>query len=155
WPLPAEVDPLVIDMPASAQDSIDRVGQYLLAKFPEPKARVKAIHDYVALRLTYDFDAFKQIMAADWEHVPSQEAVDVFAARKGVCEGYARLMTTLGKAAGIEIAYITGYIRDAKRRVEAGADDATVKAALEGYGHAWNAVKLDGQWLLLDATWDD
>lgn len=34
-------------------------------------------------------------------------------------------------------------------------DDASVKAALEGYSHAWNAAKLDGQWQLVDATWDD
>jgi transglutaminase/protease-like cytokinesis protein 3 len=30
-----------------------------------------------------------------------------------------------------------------------------MKAALEGYSHAWNAVKLDGRWWLVDATWDD
>jgi transglutaminase/protease-like cytokinesis protein 3 len=87
--------------------------------------------------------------------VPSQEAEAVFAARTGVCEGYARLMVALGKAAGVEIAYVTGYIRDAHRRVAPADSEATLRSTLEGYSHAWNAVKLDGRWWLMDATWDD
>ena len=76
-------------------------------------------------------------------------------ARTAVCEGYARLMVALGKAAGLEIAYVTGYIRDARRNVDATASDDTIQATLDGYRHAWNAVKIDGSWLFVDATWDD
>jgi transglutaminase/protease-like cytokinesis protein 3 len=81
----------------------------------------------------------------------------VFERRAGVCEGYARLMVALGKAAGVEIAFVTGYIRDSARRLEISDDpwDTKRSEALEGVGHAWNAVKLDGQWYLIDATWDD
>jgi transglutaminase/protease-like cytokinesis protein 3 len=66
-------------------------------------------------------------------------------------------MDALGKAAGVEVAYVTGYIRDAHRGADAGAatTDEGVKQALEGFRHAWNAVKIDGAWQLVDATWDD
>jgi len=67
----------------------------------------------------------------------------VFAARTGVCAGYAKLMVALGKAAGAEIAYVTGYIRDPARRTTAEGTDDTIKSALEGYSHAWNAAKID------------
>ncbi|HSN30165.1 MAG TPA: transglutaminase domain-containing protein [Kofleriaceae bacterium] len=153
WPQPEAADPAVVNMPDEVQRSIETVGAYLRDHFPDPRARTKAIHDYVVLRLTYDEATFHAIIDHSGEPAP-QDAESVFAARTGVCEGYARLMVALGKASDVEIAYVAGSIRDAQRRVADG-DEATVKAALEGYGHAWNAVKLDGRWELIDATWDD
>jgi transglutaminase/protease-like cytokinesis protein 3 len=148
-------DEQVTGMPASAQTGVDAVGAYLAARITDKRRLVKALHDYVVLRLTYD-EATLALRGEDrYTKRPSQEAEDVFRARTGVCEGYARLMVALGKAAGVEIAYVTGYIRDSERNVDSAASDDVVKATLEGYGHAWNAVKLDGRWELLDATWDD
>ena len=155
WPMSPEPDAAVSEMPDLAQTSIASVGAYLAAHVPDKKRRVKAIHDYVVLRLHYDEDALAKILAKDYAHTPSQEAEAVFAARTGVCEGYAKLVSALGRAAGVEIAYVTGYIRDTRRRTtDVGTDDA-IKAALEGYSHAWNAANVDDKWQLLDATWDD
>ena len=137
WPMDAAIDPAVRDMPAADQASITSVGAYLTAHVPDPKLRVKAIHDYVALRLHYDYDALALLVAKDYEHAPSQEAEPVFAARTGVCAGYAKLMAALGTAAGLEIKYVTGYIRDTRRRTPEAGTDAALKAALEGYSHAW------------------
>jgi hypothetical protein len=155
WPLDPEPDVAVSAMPEEVQASIASVGQYLAQHFPDQRRLVKAIHDYVDLRLHYDYDALKLLIANDYEHAPSQEADAVFAARAGVCAGYAKLMVALGKAAGAEIAYVTGYIRDATRRTTMEGTDDTIKTALEGYSHAWNAAKIGDHWLLLDATWDD
>jgi hypothetical protein len=155
WPLPAAPDPAVTSIPAEAQTSVEAVGQYFAARFTDKRQLVKALHDYVVLRLSYDVATSKLSDAESRTMRPSQQADAVFAARTGVCEGYARLFAALGKAAGVEIAYVTGYIRDVKRRVdETGTEDA-IKHALEGYLHAWNAVKIDGKWLLVDTTWDD
>lgn len=155
WPMSREPDPLVTSIPEAEQASVEAVGRYFAARIDEPRRLVKALHDYVVLRLTYDKATLERYLAGDRSNRPSQEAEAVFAARTAVCEGYARLMVALGKAAGVEIAYITGYIRDARRRAEPADSEETMKAALEGYAHAWNAVKLDGRWWLLDATWDD
>jgi transglutaminase-like putative cysteine protease len=157
WPLPVAFDPIVTDMPESEQTSIEAVGAYLAARISDKKLLVKALHDYVVNRLHYDYDALKLIEAGDFEHTPPQTAEAVFAARTGVCEGYSRLMVALGKAAGVEIAFVTGYIRDSSRRLTVSDDpwDTSASEALEGVGHAWNAVKLDDQWYLIDATWDD
>lgn len=153
WPLADDADDKVVNMPESAKASIAAAGAYFKEQFPDKKLRVKAIHDFVALRLVYDDKALDAIMKRDYANVPPQTAEGVFAARTGVCEGYARLMTALGAAANVEIKYVTGYIRDASRRV--GGTDASIKAALEGNAHAWNAVLLDGEWFLIDTTWDD
>jgi hypothetical protein len=155
WPLPAAIDPLVSEMPESAQRSITAVGSYLAARFPDPRQRVKALHDYVALRLHYDDAALRAIEARDRANIPPQDAEPVFAARTGVCAGYAKLMVALGKAAGVEIAYVTGYARDRKHPITTAGSDAELRARMEGDRHAWNAAKLDGRWYLLDVTWDD
>ena len=155
--LPVAPDPLVTNMPEDAQASIETVGAYLIANFPDKRKRTKAAHDFVVNRLHYDFDALAKIQAGDYEHTPPQTAEAVFASRTGVCEGYARLMVALGKSADLEIAFVTGYIRDSNRRLEISDDpwDTDRNEALEGVSHAWNAVNLDGTWYLIDATWDD
>jgi transglutaminase-like putative cysteine protease len=157
WPLPVEFDPIVAEMPEGEQTSIEAVGAYLAARITDKKLLTKAIHDYVVNRLHYDYDALELIEARDYKNTPPQTAEAVFAARTGVCEGYSRLMVALGKAAGVEIAFVTGYIRDSSRRLAISDDpwDTSASEALEGVGHAWNAVKLDGQWYLIDATWND
>jgi transglutaminase-like putative cysteine protease len=159
WPMPVEADVLVRDMPVSAQTSPEAVGAYLAGKITDKRMLAKALHDYVVLRLTYD-DATAHLEGPDRATQPlgkrpPQDAASVFAAKTGVCEGYARLYSALAKAAGLEVAYVTGYIRDTQRNVREGAGDAEIQATLEGYAHAWNAVKLDGKWYLVDTTWDD
>jgi len=52
-----------------------------------------------------------------------------------VCEGYAKTMEILLEKAGIETYYVTGKAN--------------------GGGHAWNIVKLDGDYFHIDTTWDD
>jgi len=154
WPLPDAADPAVTGMPEAAQADIAAVGAYLKEHFPDKKQRVKAIHDFVALRLTYDEDTLAKLTAGDYEHAPPQDAANVFTRKSAVCAGYAKLMSAIGSAAGVEILYVTGWIRDHARRVSEGTDE-TVRSALEGYSHAWNAVLIDDEWLLIDTTWDD
>lgn len=155
WPLPPEADVQVTGMPESEQTSVDAVGRYLGARITDQRRLVKALHDYVVLRLTYDHGTAALRGDDRYTKRPSQDAESVFTARTAVCEGYARLMVALGKSAGIEVAYITGYIRDSERRVDIEGSEDAVKTALEGYLHAWNAAKVDGTWMLVDATWDD
>jgi transglutaminase/protease-like cytokinesis protein 3 len=153
WPLAEEPDAIVTAMPE--QPTVEAAGRYLASNISDPHRLAKALHDFVILRLTYDKPT-SELAGADLARRPSQEAVDVFAARTAVCEGYARLYAALGKAAGLEVAFITGYIRDGQRHPnEDATSDEQVKQALEGFLHAWNAVKIDGQWLLVDTTWDD
>jgi hypothetical protein len=157
WPLPTAVNPLVTAISVDEQHSVEAVGQYFAARITDKKELVKALHDYVMLRLSYDHDALKLIEAKDYAKVPDQTADAVFASRTGVCEGYARLMVALGKAAGVEIAYVTGSIRDTEHRLTQTDDpwDTSIQEALEGVGHAWNAVKISDAWYLMDVTWDD
>ena len=155
WPMSTAPDVQVTGIQPTDEISVDSVGKYFAAHITDKRRLVKALHDYVVLRLHYDTPTSELRGEDRYTKRPSQEAEDVFRARTGVCEGYARLMVALGKSAGVEIAYVTGYIRDTERDVDPAATDDVVKATLEGYGHAWNAAKVDGTWQLVDATWDD
>lgn len=53
---------------------------------------------------------------------------------EGVCEGYALAALLMFEALGIEAKYVIGHA---------------------GAPHAWNLVKVDGQWYHLDTTWND
>lgn len=56
-----------------------------------------------------------------------------------VCQGYGEAMLLLSQAAGIPCIYVPG--------------DGVQNAQRES--HAWNCVQIDGQWYMLDITWDD
>ena len=127
--------PAIANMPANVETSIESVAKYIVSKESNPVLRVKALHDYVADRIAYDAESY---FAGKY---PPQDAETVFRTRKAVCAGYAKLLEALGKAAGEEIVYVVG-------------DARTQTSDLSGQGHAWNAVKVNGQWNLIDATWD-
>jgi len=59
--------------------------------------------------------------------------------KKGVCDGYARLFKTLCTHAGIQCVVVTG-------KAKTFLDKQLMP-------HAWNAVRLEGKWQLVDPTW--
>lgn len=65
----------------------------------------------------------------------------VFIKGTAVCEGYARALAYLMQKCGIECAEVAGNtIR------EDGSNDTP---------HAWNIIKIDGEYYYMDVTWDD
>jgi len=142
WPIKAAVHPALRAMPASAQETYTSVAEYLAERITDPYELTHALHDYIVLRLDYDYPTRDAIMAGNYSELPSQQPEDVFASHLAVCEGYSRLMRAMGEAAGLDVAYVVGNARILLRDSE-------------GVGHAWNAVQIDGEWLLMDLTWDD
>jgi hypothetical protein len=121
-------------MPASAETSIESVGAYLRENVPAPPERLKAVHDWVADRIAYDGPA-----ATGPTPPEDAEPAGVFAGRKAVCEGYARLLAALGRAADLDVEYVLGVAR---------LGDGTLAL------HAWNEARVDGRIVPIDVTWD-
>ncbi len=135
WPTAGAIRDAVRALPASVETSPSAVGRYLAAQERDPWSRARAVHDYVADRVEYDVEAYRSGVH------PPQDADTTFRTHKSVCAGYAALFEAVGRAAGLEVVTIVGRARG-------------IVASGMGEGHAWNAVKLDGRWRLVDTTWD-
>jgi len=57
-----------------------------------------------------------------------------------VCSGYSYLFETMAEMAGLEVKFVAAY-----------AKDETVVPS----SHAWNQVKIEGNWYNVDVSWDD
>lgn len=131
WPFRNEPDPRVLQVPADRLASIKALGAWIQQNANTELERARLVHDWVAVNVQYDVESLQPGKRAP------QDADTVFRRRTGVCAGYANLVRALGRAAGLEVVYLTGNSRDT-----------------DSSGHAWNAIKVDGAWLLVDATWD-
>lgn len=90
-----------------------------------------AFHDMIIDKIDYARDGEGNAETANWAH----GILGVFSGEGAVCEGYAKAFALLLNASGIDNVYVTG--------------------SSKGVGHAWNMVKIDGNWYWYDLTWDD
>ena len=87
--------------------------------------KVKFVNDYIVKNTMYSEDSVAS----------SHSAYAVAYEGKGVCQGYALFAQKLMQALGLESMYVVGEVYTG--------------------GHAWNLVKVDGEWYHLDTTWND
>ncbi|MEO0898016.1 MAG: transglutaminase domain-containing protein [Bacteroidota bacterium] len=64
--------------------------------------------------------------------------------RKAVCSGYASLYRDLANKMGLDCELVSGYARNSYRKIG---------FLSHGENHAWNRVKIDSSWVLMDPTW--
>ena len=133
---------------AQLQKRIDEaVSKYLEGIDDSMSAYDVAVRIHAKIISAVDYDTIA-LNKQEKEGGPSKDKIDylrticgVFLDGKAVCAGYARGMQYLLQKCGIECAYVVGVTHD----------DAGRKGEL----HAWNILKIDGDYYYLDATWDD
>ncbi|AUT03171.1 hypothetical protein CLI64_23695 [Nostoc sp. CENA543] len=150
WKDHEAIHPVVANMPANIETTIESVARYIAQNESDPYLRIKAIHDYVVSRVTYDLDVLKTGIR------PSQDAQTVFRTHKAVCEGYANLFMALGQSMGVDVVYISGKIRRDLAPIDLIPKlFRLLNSDYDWTNHAWNAVKILDNWQLVDTTWDD
>ncbi|XP_036409786.1 kyphoscoliosis peptidase-like [Megalops cyprinoides] len=121
------------------RDSVEVLVQELLKGTKSDVEKLRAIWIWVTHHIEYDVVGFKN------PGLRSGDPSDVLKTGKGVCAGYAGLFQSMCSVAGIECQEVSGYSKGGMYKLGARfSGDAT---------HAWNAVRLDGKWHLLDSTW--
>lgn len=87
------------------------------------------LHDYIVLNCEYDYDNYQNSSIP----MESYTAYGVLAKNIAVCQGYALAYKLLLNKAGIDCYMVSS----------------------SSMNHAWNLIRLDGQFYQVDATWDD
>jgi hypothetical protein len=103
--------------------------------------KIKNIHDWIVDNVSYDNEAYE---SGDFS-ATRYDACGVIQTGKTVCSGYARLFQAMCEEAGIECRTVSGHAKGA----------GYIQGEPYECVHAWNVVKVRGQWQLIDVTWDD
>jgi hypothetical protein len=121
-------------------NEIYRLTHYIRTNFDADSLRVRACFIWITHNIAYDVRAYNgsDLMAGSVDYALKK--------RKAVCSGYASLFKLLCDALDIECEIVTGYARGVGNSLV--IHDKNIPS-----NHAWNAVKVNGTWRLLDATW--
>lgn len=135
------VDRFALAAPADAEKSIAGLGAYLRRGAADEAGRARAIFRWMTDRIEYDIATF---LAGRENEMVNISADEVLASRKAICHGYAILFAALARAAGLEADILRGYAKGYGR---------AANLVFVEPNHAWNVVKQDGAWKVVDVTW--
>ncbi len=128
-----------LNTPDNKKKSIESLASYLTEPARNDREKARAIYRWVAENIDYDVQGLFRGSYGD----TSPEGV--LKSGKSVCSGYSGLFESLANASGLEVMTISGYAK--------GYDYIPGMKFSGPTDHAWNAIKLNGTWYLLDSTW--
>lgn len=115
----------------------------------EKEDLAKFFYYWTSTNIKYDHNSLKEKNEGKIslkEYSNRQDEYEVYENRMGVCAGYSNLFKWFMDEVNIEAVKIRGHIRDERNHyVELSKDDS--------FRHAWNAIKLNEKWILVDTTW--
>lgn len=129
--------------------AFDSLIRYVNTEFVSDRDRVRAYYTWIALNISYDkdlLDSYQIRTGLNLRHLSSsntQHPDTVLKYRKAVCEGFSLLMNECCKRSNIVSQMVIG-----PTKIEDG--EVTDKII-----HAWNVVRIDSSWKLLDITWSN
>lgn len=125
---------------AQPSSEISALAKTIMEGASNDRDRAYRLYRWLSENITYDVEA---LSAAE---IPAQDADTVLEKRNAVCAGYANLFQAMAVAVGLESQVVPG--RSPDRGLELSG-----RFRADESNHAWNAVKIDGRWKLLDSTW--
>jgi hypothetical protein len=145
----AQTDNAVKDFSKRGNLTADSVVAFVNTHMNSTDHKLRAYYTFIALNIDYDVARLKELMIlptvpynyeGPLHYSISQTPEEVFKYKKGVCEGISRLMCRFCEGSGIPCEMVPGYCKS--------PDGETIR----DLGHAWNAVKCDSVWRLIDLT---
>ena len=137
--------------------SPEQLASRISLDFVDGTSKVRAIFIWLTQNIRYNLEEYyqpKRVIQFQYtteeERLEKLQAIkdkivkDAFLTKMGVCEEYAQSFKKVSDLLGIEAQVIKGYVRNSARDI--GNIPSTTN-------HAWNAVKINDRWILLDATW--
>ncbi len=137
-----------------------KLAKELAAPFELEIDKVRAIYIWISHNIEYDVNRHRANMHGKGSirirgrnkkeilqkkrKIRLNKAKKAYKSGKGVCEDYSLLFSEMCKAVGLKTAYITGFAKYSPK---------DIGKMPKKSNHAWNAVKINGVWKLVDVTW--
>ena len=121
--------------PPQAERSVAALARYLTEPAQDDSSRARVVFTWIATNISYDVSRLGK----------TPDASSVLTERRAVCAGYAVLFKALAEAAGMEAVIIYGEAR--------GRGPGAARTSDGLFNHDWNAVKVEGEWRLVDCVW--
>ncbi len=125
--------------PDSIAYNLVKLTNYLINPAKNDLEKVTSIYQWLIQNIRYDKQAYR-----NGNKRINRSNADILARKEAICWGYSTLFKAMCETAKIPCEIISGYSKTALNEVP----------NLESPNHAWNSVKIDSSWYLLDATWD-
>lgn len=119
--------------------------------------KARAIFKWLANNIRYNLEelynpriSYRYSYSSEEERLQKIQAIkdkivkDAFLTKLGVCEEYAQSFKKVADLIGLESQVIKGNVRNSVRQIGMNP---------KGTNHAWNLVKINNRWIILDATW--
>lgn len=121
-------------------DDLYNVTYFIRKNFSEDSLRLRASFIWITDNIDYDVKSYLN------EDPKATRLEYVIKVKKAVCGGYATLLKYFCDAFKIENEIVDGYARTGKKGIY--ISQQRLKS-----NHAWNAVKINNTWRLMDPTW--
>lgn len=132
---------------AMCPKSIKKDPEQLIAYFLEVAntdlEKCRAVYSWIAYNIKYDDVAFNNNTSSPIE------ALEVLKEQKAVCAGYSELFTYLCSQLHLEVKSVSGWSKGYGYDQEEILNMKTIPES----DHAWNLIKINGEWRCFDATW--
>ena len=129
---------MFISINLCAQNHLKEIVTQITDSSQTESVKAKALYNWVTHHIVYDAKSFAR------NKVGYQTAERTFSRKKGLCYGYAKLYQKMCEMAGLECYVVLGYSKGYGYR-----DGSSFLRS----NHAWNVVKVDTCWLMVDGTW--
>lgn len=125
--------------PDSVERDIEKLVTYLIIPTKNDSQKVISLYQWLIWNISYDREAYK-----NGNKRINRSNADILKRKEAICWGYSTLFKAMCDAANVPCEVISGY----------GKTSLDSLPKLKSSNHAWNSVKIDSTWYLLDATWD-
>lgn len=115
-----------------SQDMIDSIFLGIINPTWDDSSKLVKIYDWTGSNIQYARSGYSRTDNSTW-----QSATTVLQTGKAVCIGYANVIEALCQKSGLQAFVVEGFSNDSYQTQ-----------------HAWNIIRLNGNWYPLDVTWD-
>lgn len=132
----------------------DKLAQDLVRGLTTDVEKFRVIFRWITDNIRYDYQLYMRRVKIESQLKYKPKRLSAFAERsskrtythmirrrEAICSGYATLLEYMCGHVGLQCEFISGYAR------------AFSLPETRKPNHAWNAIKLDDKWYLVDATW--